>query len=88
MPRKEPECPECEKLTKVSGESQAIGNFLEHLQEQGIVLAEWRGSGSTQSLILNHSSIEYLLAEYFNIDMDKVEKERRALLEYLRKEGL
>jgi hypothetical protein len=80
----EPKCPECEKLTKVSKESQAIGNFLEHLQERGIVLSEWWGSGVTQSLILHHSSAEDLLAEYFNIDMDKVEKERRALLEYLR----
>lgn len=79
-PRKTPECPECEKLFKVSPQSQIIGAFLEHLKEKGIELAEWHRN----SLVLVSDSTEDLLSEYFDIDMGKVEEERRALLKYLR----
>jgi hypothetical protein len=82
-PHKEPKCPECEKLFKVSPQSQVIGAFLEHLKENGVKLSEWHRN----SLVPIRSSTEDLLAEYFDIDMDKVERERQALLEYL-KDGI
>lgn len=76
-------CPECEKLAAVSKESQPIGVFLEWLQgERGIVLAEY--DDDEEDLVPVHIRIENLLAEFFEIDLNKVEEERRALLESIR----
>lgn len=75
--------PECEKLRAVKEKSQAIGEFLDWLSSQGIVLAAWNTDGCDR-LELRRGSIEELLAEYFNIDLDKVETEKRALLDDLR----
>lgn len=35
------EYPECDRMVAASEESQKIGDFLDWLNEQGIVLAEW-----------------------------------------------
>lgn len=108
--------PECEKLAKVSKESNSIGAFLDWLQEQGISLTKWQDEGDNgepryidettgeQASMLALNSInnpeceewsegyfaintptEKLLAQYFDIDMNKVEKERRQILEDIRK---
>ena len=81
--------PECEKLAKVSKESQVVGEFLEWLQnEKEIALAKWaqvEGSVfSNSNLFLVHDSTESLLAEFFEIDMNKVEEERQQILKELR----
>jgi hypothetical protein len=79
--------PECDKMIAVSKESQAIGNFLEWLGEQGILLAEYGTERyHRDQLMPKHISIEKLLAEYFEIDLDKVETERRAMLDDFRKD--
>jgi len=71
--------PECEKLAAVSEKSQAIGGFLEWLQGfKQVELAKW---GDNDRLYPEYIVIESLLAEYFEIDMNKVEKERRQILE-------
>lgn len=66
--------PECEKLGSVAQQSQIIEEFLEWLSEtKGLVLwddAEISGRGYTT---------ESLLAEFFDIDMEKVEAERQRL---------
>ena len=80
--------PECEKLAKVSEKSQLIGEFLEWLQnEKEIALAKWaqvEGSVFSNSnlFLVNHT--ESLLYEFFEIDMKKVEKERKQMLKELR----
>lgn len=38
-------------------------------------------------LIPDHTGIEALLAEYFDIDLKKVEKEKQAILQHLRKKA-
>lgn len=104
MKHLQPECPECERLTKVSEESQKIGYFLEWLDNHGIQLAVWDNnySGVVRDSEGNEedfsgklvpdwkhkgdSGINKLLAEYFDIDLDKIEKERRALLNWIREE--
>lgn len=80
--RQQPECPECEKLTRVSEESNKIGNFLDWLAEKNIVLAIYETRD--ELLYPLRKSFEKLLAEYFEIDLNKVEQERRALLDWLR----
>lgn len=55
---------ECEKLHKVSGDSQKIGAFLDWLQnERHVVLCQYDGRNDYPFPI--HTSIEKLLAEYF-----------------------
>ena len=62
--------PECDKLLEVKGDSQVIGEFLEWYRAQG---ARTR-----------RGSIEQVLANYFEIDLRRVEQERSALLEAIR----
>jgi hypothetical protein len=71
--------PESNKLLAVADISQKIGEFLEWLSgEQGYILAEWDENGD--KLFPINPDINMLLAEYFNIDMNKVEEERKELL--------
>ena len=71
--------PECEKLRVVAPVSQQIGEFVDWLaEEHGIYLADYTRSGR---LYATRKSVQDLLAEFFEIDMVKVEKERRQILE-------
>lgn len=81
----QPKCPECEKLKKVSKKSQVIGEFLDWLLGDGeYVIAEIVDDDGDENLFPVHESTEQLLAAYFKIDLVKVEKERRALLDCIR----
>jgi tRNA(Ile2) C34 agmatinyltransferase TiaS len=74
--------PEHEKLHLIKDKSQAIGEFLEWLQgEQGCVIAQYSGD----DLHPIDSRNEQLLAYFFEIDLVKLEKEKRAMLDELRK---
>lgn len=80
--------PECEKMHKVAKETAAIGEFLEWLSEnKKLTLCEYiEGYDDTYDrYIPYHYQIEELLAEFFKIDLNKVEKERRQILEDIRK---
>ncbi|MDR5727513.1 MAG: hypothetical protein RB191_08810 [Terriglobia bacterium] len=94
----QPPCPECEKVARVAPKSQAIGDFLEHMRESGWQLARahdhrrndcptkkghWDCGLSMNEMEINTASTEQLLAEFFQIDLEKIEKERRALLAWL-----
>lgn len=64
------ETPECDKLSKISDVSQSIGAFLDWIQEEyGVDLPK---------------DINSLLSEYFEIDLNKVEEEKQAILEHMR----
>lgn len=95
--RQQPPCPECEKLAAVSKQSNKIGDFLDWLMSKGIVLAEWVENEDEDtsdimpdllmSSIRGSNGINKILADYYGIDLDKVEQERRALLDWLREKG-
>ena len=69
--------PECEKMAKVQSESQAIGAFLDWLgSEKSVYLA-----GSEDMDVPFNYQKEELLAEFFEIDLKKVEREKRHMLE-------
>lgn len=81
--------PELDKLKKVQHESQAIGEFLDWLMnEKHIQLAEY-GKGELRDDILypmmhgSHGLIEELLAEFYGLDLDKMDKEREAIYQDL-----
>lgn len=89
--------PEHEKLKAVKEQSQTCGNFLEWLQEQGILLAQYHvhtdrcfRAGcdvSSGELYPVSASITKLLAQYFEIDEDTLEQEKRQMLEELQPSG-
>lgn len=99
MKTPQPECPECEKLSAVAKKSNEIGEFLDYfLGSKNIVLAQWveNEDFDTNSYMPDillpcqeyrgQNGINKLLAEYFGIDLNKVEQERMELLEWLRSE--
>ena len=75
---------EHEKLEKINDQSQIIGEFLEWLNyEKGYCLCENLGKlEHWHPVSENH---EKLLSQYFNIDLNKLEQEKRQMLEKLRK---
>lgn len=73
--------PEHNKMVMVKHESQIVGDFLEWLDQQGMTIC---------NLVEDYYcpvrlSREQLLAKYFGIDLDKIEQENRAILDYARK---
>ena len=72
--------PEHDKLAKIRDKSQAIGEFLEWLQEKGIHLGRYVDDYSTHMDTLD-SQTNDLLAEYFEIDLNVLEDEKRAMLD-------
>ena len=77
-----PICHECEKLSAVFKESQKIGDFLDWLKENEYYITRY--DDRKEQFFETHQSIEQLLAEYFEIDLIAVEKERIALLNWIR----
>jgi hypothetical protein len=80
------EYPEHTKQSAVLEEAQAIGQFLD---ESGYTLAEYAkvGGWSEPRLVPVTKSITKVLAEYFNIDLDKIEDEKRRMLADIRGEN-
>ncbi len=72
---------EHERMKAVKGESQVIGSFLEWLQDKGIELHLFKDDDCAPV----RKSIEQILAEYFEISLKKVEKEKRKMIEDFRK---
>lgn len=73
--------PECEKMSAVSDKSQVCGEFLEWLNaEKDLHLGSYTSEGLMRGV---NVKTEALLAEFFEIDLKKVEAERRAMIEGL-----
>lgn len=78
--------PEHIKLKAIMGKSQAIGEFIDWLfGEYKIVLASRFELNDT--LYQSTISIDKLLAGFFDIDRDVLEKEKRQILETMRGEA-
>jgi len=91
--------PECDRLHKIQKQSQIVGGFLEWLDEKGIALCsihshsdscideDGRHCGLSElDYYPIYRNIQSLLAEFFKIDLDKVEQENQQILEEYRKE--
>ena len=72
--------PEHEKLTTAKEQSQAIGEFLDLGRWS---LCEWREWDDARPSF-EPVNINDALAEYFEIDQDKLEAEKRAMLAAIR----
>ena len=81
--------PEHEKLHAIRDKSQTIGDFLTWCR---FTLCEWHeatgtirnGDHEPEGWYPRRGRMESLLAEYFEIDENKLEAEKRAMLERLR----
>ena len=115
--------PEHDKLSKISDESQLVGEFIDWLQDKGYTICKFQEAGTNGEPyripateedidalefrwerddaraggILNpayeswgdhffpiHRGIQSWLAEFFGIDQEKLEDEKRQMLERLR----
>ena len=88
--------PEHVKLGAIKDKSQTVYDFLEWAGEKGMHLGEWeptqRRTANGQfgrNRIVPHmhpvqTSKRDLLAEFFDIDLNKIEKEMRAMLDEMR----
>lgn len=76
--------PEHEKLKALGGKSQVVGDFLVWLEEQGFVICEPTGNQVDNLWVPLGASLEWLLAEHFEIDPEKLETEKRQMLDELR----
>lgn len=80
------EYPEHEKLAEIRDQSQSIGDFLDSLGTQGLVLGEWGEIDTGRPVFFpTRRSIQSVLAVYFGIDERKLENEKRQMLESIRK---
>lgn len=83
-----PDTPELAKMAAHNDDSQVIGDFLDTIFEQGMVLCEWQWVGQNEKLVPINKSIEQILADFFGVDLKKCEQERKALLDYLQDKDL
>ena len=79
----QPETPELDRMIEraTAGHSQDIGEFIEWLGENGFVIATRDAYDELLPMLM---STEGWLAQYFGIDLQKVEQERAAVLAYVR----
>lgn len=83
MDKQTPEYPEHEKLVLVSDKSQAIGEFLDWINSRkGYVIGKYI---ENDYLMPVYEGTSQILAEYFDIDLDKIEQEKLAMIESCQK---
>lgn len=71
--------PEHEKLKLISDKSMAIGEFVDvFLQKKGINLCSY--DKEEQEFYMDRTPITKLLAEFFQIDLNKLEEEKQHML--------
>lgn len=74
--------PMLEKMRSVNTESNAIGEFLDWLtSEKKVELCQY---SKREQLVPFHYTIEQLLADYFEIDLQQAEAERKSILAKLK----
>jgi hypothetical protein len=72
--------PMLERLRAIEDKSHAIGDFLEWLEGKGVFLASYYEEAGLSRYRVN---IQELLAEFFDIDLDELEKETHARIKEL-----
>lgn len=79
--------PEHKKLKALNGANQIVGDFIEWLGEQGLVIAHYPTLESGAQSVNLHwcgKSRDTLLAEHFGVDQSKLDEEKDKILEDFR----
>lgn len=81
--------PELDKRAKIldSGQATTVQDFYDWLRKEGYHLARYVEVDGFHDKVLQETWVdpERLMAHFFGIDQDKVEAERMAILEAIRK---
>lgn len=77
------EYPEHIKLKAIQPKSQAIHDFIEFLQGKGIYLGEYYKD--FDRMVFAGRNITNLVAEFFDIDQNKLEGEKRHMIDVMRR---
>lgn len=72
--------PQLARMQAVQAESQTIGQFLDWLSENGMAICKPQDGLRGERYFPIAESTEQLLARHFEVDLNAVERERRALL--------
>lgn len=80
-----PQTPVLDKMQAVHSQAQTIGEFLDWLGRRGYVICRCGEGAGPFPYVPAGRSTEELLADCFGIDLDAAERERRALLDFVRK---
>jgi hypothetical protein len=79
---------ELDRMLEVQQESQTIGEFLEWCNGRGMWLAQYMGNPTYREVLTPVGvSTEELLADFFEIDLNKAEQEKRAILAAIREDN-
>ena len=73
--------PQHAALKKVQHNSQTVGTFLAWMLKTGIRFCEPAGGGNTGFYVRISSGISDLLAQYYGIDLDKLQEEKDAIIQ-------
>lgn len=86
IPSKRPPHPNLDRADEVHERSQAIGDFLSWLTDNHkIILAERsRATNRLNAVVPTDLQVNQWLAEFYGIDHVEMERERQALLEWVR----
>jgi hypothetical protein len=76
------EYPEHEKMMALKGQNNVVGRFLDWLDGENIGLAKWGPDGINMQP--HYESKESIISRHFGIDLNKLEAEKRMMLEALR----
>jgi len=83
---------ECDKLVEHREDAQMLSEFVEWLTNRGYAVAKrTEHPGYIDNISyepVTESAYERIFAEFFGIDIDLVEKERRELLKSLQNKGV
>lgn len=83
-----PETPEHDKLKNVQEQSQWLGGFLEFLQRKRYSICQIsKDEHGDERLYYVGKSIEAWLADFFEIDLKKIDAEKKAILDYIREKN-
>ena len=81
----QPVTPTLDKILEHREEADALGAFLDWLQyEKKYFLGEFNPDDPNDELTIVHLNPEDILADYFGIDLAAADRERQALLEWIR----
>lgn len=72
--------PECDRWGKVVDDAKTIEEFMDFLSSKGYIICLSNEYGYFPKMVSNRQ----IVYDYFEIDSDKLEKERRELLEEVR----
>jgi len=83
---KQPKTPNLDKMVKVTSESNLIGEFVDWMRnERGLKICEWsKEYEGHYPVYYGYTGINRLIAEYYEIEYDEMDNERRRLLEWIR----